>query len=99
MRHQGYRFNPSSIDLILKGRCVQVLHGPEPHAYMATDFVSGILELGRVSVTPPPSAMAGSVTAMIDMTSNSLKGTSDCGSDSSLTPLANGDGLSYGIRN
>ena len=85
---------------MLVGCCFQVLHGPEPHAYMATDFVSGVLELSRVSVTPSSSAIAGSEIAMVaDLTSNGLKGTSDCGSVSSLTPLANGNALSYGLRN
>jgi len=72
-----------------------VLHGPDLHAYMATDFVSSVAELSRVSVTPSSSALAGSEIAMVADVSHGLKGTSDCGSVNSLTPLANSNVLSY----
>lgn len=68
---------------------MQVLHGPDPHLYMATDFVSSVPELTRPSPSMSPAAKRAQSFAELAMLGEGrlLKGTSDTSSVNSLIEL------------
>lgn len=68
--------------------CSQVLHGPDPHLYMATDFVSSVPELTRPSPSMSPAAKhTQSYSELATGEGHRLKGTSDTDSVNSLIEL------------
>lgn len=66
-----------------------MLHGPDPHVYMATDFVSSVLELTRPSpsLAMSPAAIRAQWYADLASTGDALKGTSDSSSVNSFIEL------------